>query len=285
MKKQLQTDSKVNHSHLVIQPRRVRFDFSDIESPFYYDDNPLISALWVALSASFPLGEAEFIKATKYFEEQITTPKLKDDVEKFAQQEAHHSLQHRLLNQQFESLGYLVSDLEGAIRQELKKREQKWSIERRLANTVAAEHVTSTMANWALMHPDQMALFPNSLREMLLWHSIEEVEHKSVTYDVYQECVGKPNLLKWQYRFFVYYHFPLTVFLCCRFLLKNMNYQVTKTHKKALWSFLFGRNGLIADRKHHYWAFNKKGFHPWQFDDANLVETWQRKLAPRIISP
>ncbi len=278
-----QSEAKQSQSKINIQPRHVKFDFADIQTPFFYQDNPCISAVWVSLSASFPLGEAEFIKSTKQFEHNITDPKLKAEVKKFAQQEAHHSLQHRRLNQAFEATGYPVTQLEAEIKKELLAREQKWSIERRLANTVAAEHVTATMANWALTHPEHMAHFPESLRELFQWHAIEEIEHKSVTFDVYQHCVGRPALLRWQYRYFLYFHFPFSVYLSTRFLLKTMGYKATKADLQGLHNFLFGKGGMIADRKHHYSAFNKKGFHPWQIDDAGLVDEWQMKLEPHFV--
>ena len=60
-------DISSSRSKLEIVPRRVKFDFSDFESKFYYHGNSCISAMWVALSATFPAGEGEFIKSVKLF--------------------------------------------------------------------------------------------------------------------------------------------------------------------------------------------------------------------------
>ena len=54
-----------SQSRLPIIKRIVRFDYKDIDQPVFYGNNPIISALWVGLSSTFPLGEAEFIKSVK----------------------------------------------------------------------------------------------------------------------------------------------------------------------------------------------------------------------------
>ena len=107
------TDHELGHSRskLAIEPRRVKFEFDDIKSPFFYDNNSCISTMWVAMSASFPAGEGEFIKSVRLFEDQLTDPKLKQDVKDFTHQEAHHSLQHRRINKMFDSLGYKTDQL------------------------------------------------------------------------------------------------------------------------------------------------------------------------------
>jgi len=275
--------SSASHSKLEIIPRRVKFEFDDFDNPFYYDGNSCISAMWVALSASFPAGEGEFIKSVRLFEDQIQDPKLKSEVADFAQQEAHHSLQHRHINKMFDDLGYKTVELNNFFKHELKKREQQWSPEKRLARTVCAEHVTAVMANHALTHPEHMARFPESFRNLFLWHAIEEIEHKSVAFDVYQACVGDQKLLRKQYKLFTRFEFPYSVWMSSRFLLKELSHKVTWKERKGLWGHLYGEGGLIGDMKSLYKQFLVKGFHPWDHDDSELVETWKEKLAPYFV--
>ncbi len=274
------SSSSVSQSKLTIEPRRVGFEHTDVESAFFYEGNPCISAMWVALSTSFPPGEAEFIKSTRLFEDQVTDPKLLEDIKNFAHQEAHHSLQHRQMNKIFDDLGYNTKQLENFFKQELKKREEKWSPEKRLARTVVAEHVTAVMAHYGLTQTDKMDKFPESIRSLFQWHAIEEIEHKSVTFDVYQHCVGDRGLLMRQYFIFLFFEFPFNVFMSSRFLLKDMGRKTTWAERKALWKYLFGDSGLISSVKSLYWMFTKKGFHPWDHDDSELVESWKVKLSP-----
>lgn len=272
-----------SRSKLDIVPRRVKFEFDDLSNPFYYDNNSCISAMWVALSASFPAGEGEFIKSVKLFENQIKDPKLKAEVQDFAHQEAHHSLQHRQINKMFDDIGYETGQLNDFFKAELKKREEKWSPQKRLARTVSAEHVTAVMAHHALTHPEHMAHFPESFRNLFLWHAIEEIEHKSVAFDVYQECVGDRKLLNRQYKIFTRFEFPFNVWMSSRFLLKQLGHKVSWADRKGLWNSLYGEGGLISDMRGLYKQFLTPDFHPWDHDDSELVSQWKEKLAPHFV--
>jgi len=272
-----------SRSKLEIVPRRVKFDFSDFDGPFYYAGNSCISAMWVGLSATFPAGEGEFIKSVKLFENQISDSKLKTEVQNFTAQEAHHSLQHRQINKMFDELGYSTTKLHEFFKEELAVREQKWSAEKRLAQTVCAEHVTAVMAHHALTHPEHMANFPESFRNLFLWHAIEEIEHKSVAFDVYMECVGDLKLLHSQYKKFTRFEFPYNVWMSSRFLIKELGHKVTWKERKVLWGSLYGKGGLISDMRGLYKQFLQKGFHPWDHDDSALVEEWKEKLAPYFV--
>ena len=273
-----------SNSVLPIVPRLVKFDYQDIDKPVFHSDNPIISAYWVGLSATFPVGEAEFIRSVKLFENQITDEKLRQEVKDFAAQEAHHSLQHKKLNKQFDRVGYNTKSVEQMIGQEIEKRKKRWSPEKRLMRTVAAEHFTATMANFGLVHPESLDSVPLSLRNLLLWHSIEEIEHKSVAFDVYQHCVGDMGKLRRHYMYFAFFEFPMNMYLITRFLLKDRGHKATWAERKEMWKFLFSKErGMIGSAKHLYLMFLKKGFHPWQHDDSALVGQWKDELAPNFI--
>ena len=273
--------STVSRSQLPIERRKVKFSLEDITDKYFYDGNPQISAFFVGLSVSFPPGEGEFIKSVKLFEDQITDERLRNEVKNFAHQEAHHSLQHKLLNKHFRKLGYMTDVVDEMMYEKLAHREKKWSPARRLARTVAAEHVTATWANWSLQCEERMKHFPTSLRHLLQWHAIEEIEHKSVAFDVYQHCVGNRTLLNWEYRFFLYYEFPLSLTLMTRGLLKQQGYKATKADRAAFKEFLFSKeNGMITSLMPQFRVFTRPGFHPWGVDDSELVDTWKSTLSP-----
>ncbi len=276
----LSESSRQSRSQLEIKPRRVSFDFNDIAEPFYYRGNPLISAMWATMSASFPAGEAEFINSVKLFESQINDSKLKQEVKNFAAQEAHHSLQHRQVNKLLDERGYNTAKVDQRFKEKMAERALKWSAERRLARTVVAEHVTAIMAHFALTHSESMSHFPDSFRRLFQWHAIEEIEHKSVAFDVYQHCVNDQALLRREFRYFSYLEFPFNVSMGTRFLLKQMGRKASWQDRKGLWRYLFGEDGLISSVKPLYMSFLDKDFHPWNLDDSVLVEEWKETLAP-----
>jgi predicted metal-dependent hydrolase len=269
-------------SKLKIVPRRVRFDFADINRADFHSNNTVVSAFWVGLSATFPLGEAEFIHSVKLFENQVSDPKLLREVQEFAQQEAHHALQHKKINSQFDSCGYGTRKIQDLMDVKLKQRAQEWSSEKRLMRTVAAEHFTAVMAHFALSHPQLMDSVPESFANLFLWHSIEEVEHKSVAFDVYRHCVGDMSKLRRHYAHFAFIEFPFNLIMITRFLLKDIGHKSTWAERKGMWLFLFGKDGMISSVKHLYMDFFKKDFHPWTHDDSELVAQWKQELAPII---
>lgn len=269
-------------SKMTIQPRKVNIDFNDINQRFFFDNNAAISAFWAGLSTMFPPGEKEFINSVMLFKDQIKDEKLLADVYDFAKQEAHHAVQHRSINQYFENLGYGISNIENFINGMIEQRIKEWTPQQRLMRTVSAEHVTATMAYLALTNPHTLDRAPKSLRDLLLWHSIEEIEHKSVAFDVYKHCVGDMKALRKHYRHFALIEFPLQVRGITRSLLQQMNYKPTRKEKNGLWKYLLGKDGMIRAGLGVYWMFNKKGFHPWDHDDSALVEEWKVKLAPFI---
>ena len=269
-----------SHSKLPIIPRRAKFNYDDVDNADIESGNKIISAFWVGLSSTFPLGEAEFIRSVKLYERQITDDKLKQEVRDFAEQESHHATQHRKINKQFDSNGYDTRKVETSIEQEIKQRVSEWSPKKRLMRTVAAEHMTAVMAHYALSHPKALSNLPTSVRDLFLWHAIEEIEHKSVAFDVYKHCVGDMRGLRWHYVGFTFYEFPVKMFMITRFLLKDLGHKSRWQERKEMWRFLFAKNGMIGAVKHLYFQFLKKDFHPWQHDDSALVSKWKQQLSP-----
>lgn len=272
-----------SQSKLTIEPRRVSFDYDQIDNPRYFGGNIVSSAFYVALSSTFPAGEAEFIRSVNLFKDQITDPKLLQEVRDFAAQESHHGLQHRKLNKKLADAGFPVNHVEKMIDEKLAERARDWSPEKRLRRTVAAEHFTATMANQALSNPDTLNPAPEAFKNLMLWHAIEEVEHKSVTFDVYQHCVGDMRKLRWHYLYFAVLEFPFRMWLITRYLLKEGGFKVSWKERREFFGLLFGKQGIYSSTFKQYLAFMKKDFHPWQHDDSALVGDWKTSLAPYFV--
>lgn len=273
------TSAKPSKSRISIVPRRPRWDFADLKERFFFGGNGLKSAFVVALSSSFPPGEKEFIQSVRLFVDRVQDPKLIADVKDFTTQEGQHSLQHRLLNEAFDRLGYAATRVSA----HFEEIEQQWardhSHEDRLATTVVMEHITAVMAHFALTHPEEFDSMPRSVRELLLWHAIEEIEHKSVAFDVYEACVGDRNRLRRQLLTQLVL-FPLGIREFQRMLLRELGHRPTWKERKEMARYLLGPRGLVVSVLPHYLALLRPGFHPWDIDDSRLVEDWKERLRP-----
>ncbi len=273
-----------SESPLTIQPRKVRFDYSTIDSADFFGNNIVSSAFYTALSITFPAGEAEFIRSVRNFEKSIKDPKLAAEVKDFAAQEAHHGLQHKKLNKQLELVGFAVTEIEALVDEKLNERAIEWSPAKRLRRTVAAEHFTATMAHHALKHPETLDAAPQAFKDLMLWHAIEEIEHKSVAFDVYQHCVGDMRALRRHYLHFACVEFPLQYWLVTRYLLKQGGFKVGWQARKDFFKLLFGKNSVYGSMLGLYWKFMRKDFHPWLHDDSSLVDQWKEELTPHFVS-
>jgi predicted metal-dependent hydrolase len=269
--------STLSKSHIPIVPRRPKWDFADLKERFLFGGNGLKSAFVVALSGSFPPGEKEFIQSVRLFVDRVRDPKLIADVKDFTAQEGQHSLQHKLMNEAFDRLGYSAT----RVSEQFEEIEQEWAEERsdadRLAATVVMEHITAVMAHFALTRPEEFDPLPDSVRELLLWHAIEEIEHKSVAFDVYEECVGDRNRLRRQLLLHMVL-FPLGIRDFQRMLLRELGHKPTWKERAEMARYLLGPGGLVVSVLPRYLALLKPGFHPWDVDNSDLVDEWKDRL-------
>ena len=272
------SSQSISASRIAIEPRRVRLAYDDISKSNLDRSNQNQIAFWVGLSTTFPLGEAEFIQSVMLFENQITDQDLRKAVQQFSYQEAQHSLQHKNINSEFSQCGFDTAHVERFIENLLKERAEKWSPKKRLARTVAAEHITAVMANHVLTHPQSLAPLPKTFQDLMYWHAIEEIEHKSVAFDVYRHCVGDMGYLKRHYFAFTYFEFPHKTRLIMRYLLRHQGYKSTLEDRRGMRQFLFSKEGLIRAQFKRYASFLGKDFHPWVHDDSDLVEEWKSRL-------
>lgn len=134
----------------------------------------------------FPAGERFFVRSVRHYMDQIEDPLLREQVKGFFGQEGRHAQAHERFFEVLEAQGYEIAPfLESYERFAYGWVEPRTSPELHLAVTVALEHFTAILAQNALTdglldhaHPDMKAL--------LLWHACEEIEHRSVAFDVLQ---------------------------------------------------------------------------------------------------
>ena len=74
-----------------------------------------------------------------------------------------------------------------------------------LAATAALEHFTATLAELLLTDAETRGLFGHDeVRNVFLWHALEESEHKAVAFDVYKLVGGSERMRVWTMNGFRY---------------------------------------------------------------------------------
>jgi predicted metal-dependent hydrolase len=262
-----------------IPKRRLDFGFDAETLPrdFYRSDSDL-SLFLAALSLVFPEGERFFVESVVRYRDDIDDPELLERIAGFAAQEGMHSKEHLAFNAVLESQGLSsFRDLERKVKLLLRRGYKTHSESARLAITVALEHFTAIMAEQLLTTPKMRDDLDPSVRGLWLWHALEETEHKSVAFDVYQRVDGsylrRAAVMLTTTFFFVmfigYSHYRLTS--------ERRGRRTLRGAARAIRHFWI-RPGYFRKLLPAYLRYFSPRFHPDRHDTTALVRKWREEL-------
>ena len=169
-----------------ITPRKIAPAFAAVPK-HWFGGLPVPTHIANGVNLLFPEGERFFVRSVYHYLDRVTDPALRAAIRGFGGQEGRHAKAHEDFFDTLRAQGY---DLDRFLRF------YKWLtyalLERaappalRLSATAAAEHFTAIMAEGLTAEPTFEHAHP-AMRQLLLWHAAEELEHKSVAYDVLQQ--------------------------------------------------------------------------------------------------
>ena len=187
-----------------ILPRKVKFDWK--KTPVDWIPNqPYASYFINEINNILPAGEFWFCRLYNKVLPEITDEKLKQDVQAFIRQEAMHAVAHTSANKEY------LSQRNIDIQRNLKimdwlfntaladqpfgktlppSLEPHWDIFR-LGIIATVEHMTCVLGKYALQnsHWQQLGADPEML-DLIKWQGAEEIEHRSVAFDLYRHLGG-----------------------------------------------------------------------------------------------
>ena len=114
--------------------------------------DPVATAFYNALSATFPKGEAFFVESVRAFREG-TPPKLADEIKAFVTQEVMHSREHVQFNKRALEAGYDMSRAREARSNGGCRSPRSRPPIVNLAATMCLEHFTAILAHQLLKNP------------------------------------------------------------------------------------------------------------------------------------
>jgi uncharacterized protein len=168
-----------------ITPRKAPVDMKDVPR-HWFGGNPVATHIANGVNMLFPAGERFFVRSVNHYIAEIDSPALRAQIKGFFGQEGRHAKAHDDYNQALRAQGYQI---DGFLRffetvgQRILERTAPPAL--RLAATAAAEHYTAIMAEGAFTRGVLAAADP-TMQKLLYWHAAEEIEHKSVAFDVLQ---------------------------------------------------------------------------------------------------
>lgn len=260
-----------------IKPRRMQFDTNNINmAQFAVKNNSLISTFFYALSAMFPDGERFFIHSVRNYQDKIKDPVLLADIRGFIGQEAHHGRCHEELNDAIERLGIPMSMVSNNMKSRIEMLKSRFGHPRQLALTVAMEHFTASLAEFVLENPDVLDDTPETFRQMLLWHSVEEIEHKSVAFDVFRQQVDDEWMRRRVMVIAMISLFSRIAIFQVRMLWKTKHLPSISEWRTA-WRFFWGKDGILKANMAGLRKFFRRGFHPNDIDQSELIHDWEKR--------
>jgi predicted metal-dependent hydrolase len=240
---------------------------------WWLNDDPVATAWFNALSATFPRGETLFIDSVKAFRDDAP-PRLAAEIRAFIKQEVNHTREHLAFNRAATEAGYdmaaLDTRVEGLLADVYARPAYAW-----LAVTIALEHFTAMFAREFLSHPEHFLGAENEQAELWRWHAAEEIEHKGVAYDTWLHATRHWSRWKrWKVKsllmLVITKRFVHHRFNDARELLAQDGITGLRATVPMLW-YLMVRPGILRRVFPAWCAYFLPGFHPWNHDDRELI--------------
>lgn len=263
--------------------RRIRFRFGEAQplKRHFVEGNIPLTHLVAILSGAFPPGEESFIRSVRKFTDRITDSDLKKRVAGFIGQESVHGQEHRHLNEKLVEMGFPVVrffmfDRDSRRQRLFVRAENILPAKFHLAATAAAEHYTATLAQ--RLFSDEMQAIPGDpeVWHLLNWHAMEELEHKSVAFDVYRH-IGGPEWIRIGVMG-VLYTLTLPVVTASVLLSIITDPAGWRPVKVARQTYEIFRGPLVKGLMRDLRVYLRPGFHPDDVDTDALLEKWRREL-------
>ena len=262
---------------LSITPRDRRFG-RDTDAPrLWHGGRVEATAIYNALSTTFPAGEAFFVESVRAFRDGVP-PKLAEEIKGFTTQEAIHSREHDAFNKRAAEAGYDLSKLEQRVEERLAVARERGPFAN-VAATMALEHFTAILAHQLLADPRHLDGAEGETADLWRWHAVEEIEHKGVAYDTWLHATRDwPRLKRWKVKakvmLYVTRNFVVDRTAGALDLMRQDGVTGVQAWSRLLW-YLWVRPGMFRKIAGAWLKFFLPGFHPWNEDDRHLLSRYQ----------
>jgi predicted metal-dependent hydrolase len=234
------------------------------------------TAIYNALSTTFPAGEAFFVESVRAFRKGAPA-KLADEIKRFTTQEAIHSREHDAFNKRATRSGYDLSKLERQVDKRLAITRGKPPVVS-LAATMALEHFTAILAHQLLADPRHLDGAEAETADLWRWHALEEIEHKGVAYDSWLFATRDwPRWKRWKVKakvmLYVTRNFVVDRTAGALELMHQDGVSGLRAWSLLLW-YLWVRPGMFRKIAGAWFRFFLPRFHPWNEDDRPLLASY-----------
>jgi len=243
----------------------------DSDLDWYWNDNSAFKTHFLnALSITLPACERFFIDTVKPYLKSAN-PELKPELIEFIRQEGNHSYAHTHYNDWLEEGGLQVSHLQKTSNKKWRWVRRHLSLKNRLAITICVEHITVCYAAVFLSQPEILDKMSPHFRSLWQYHAVEEIEHKSVTMNLWNQIGGG----EWLKRIAMLLVLPTYMWVVGSTTLVFLH-RDGQLWRWQTWSdmvhFLFNRSNGVVRRSFLPWLdLFRRDFHPDDHDHQSLL--------------
>ena len=264
-----------------VPTRPMEFDdwLRELPKHFAAGGDIVMSHVLAVLSSVFPDGEDYFVRSVEAARDDIDDPALLADVDGFIGQEWMHGREHRVLNERLAELGYPTTAIGAYVRWLFRTRERVRNRRLHLGFTAALEHYTATLAETLLTDADaRNAIGHDGVRSLLLWHALEEAEHKAVAFDVFRHAGGSETMrIVTMWLTHLLFVLETSIWTGISLALDADARRHPVRVLRSVWRLRrspFTRPQPVRQ----LFQYTRRGFHPNDRDTRELIAAWRSKL-------
>jgi len=255
-----------------IPVRKLSLPFDGSIPRHWFGGNAMQTHVFNGLNLVFPEGERFFVRSVMDHVSQIEDRGLLAQVKGFAGQEGHHAHEHERYFSTLREQGYQIDGFLGRFTKFNRFCSRYLPAVFRLAVTAGAEHYTATLGAFTLRNSRLGEAHP-VMRRLITWHAVEEIEHKSVAFDVLHE-VNDSYLLRTAGFVFATAVLLGWAAVGTRMLLRQDG--IGRAEARAMLRDLDRRDNGAMRRaiRAGVMAYFRRDFHPSENDDLELAHSY-----------
>lgn len=273
-------------SDIVLKQRILNLDAAVCWRKHWHID-PFISHFGNVISAGLEVLEQYIVMAVERAHSLIQDECLQQQVQLFLAQERQHQAVHHSFNQFLLDSGYVHLCQTQFLYQQ---RYGQWvqsdtreDLEQLLRAVCGFEHLASTVGRFFLrLLRDQSVAVHKPTAYLFAFHAVEELEHKGVCFDCYQEIFKQSPMSSPEQRsdwsaFVKSWQDLLFQSLRYFFNIDRVCDNVRVLSDEQIHERLLGASGVISQTSDLY-QYERANFHPWDIDDRELIHFWEKQF-------
>jgi hypothetical protein len=261
----------------MISRRDLDFGFDGDIPRFWFGGDPFKTRFFDAFSVAVPSGERWFIECMRDYRDATDDAELREQMRIFILQEGQHSLVHRQYNERLAKQGIDVASIDsrlsavfGLVRRFASKRFC-------IAFTAAFEHMTTIASHGFFDSPEVYASADRRVMAMYLWHGAEEIEHKSVAFDVMQKAARAGYFTRIWAMMAATVVFAVAMTWVIDLMLRADG--ISLWQRFSIWikgeRWYYGSSGPFRPVMRHLFAYYAPRFHPWKRGRMDGYAKWR----------